>query len=162
MKFTDAPFWHRLFDRVGAGTSLLCAVHCAAVPLVMAFIPALTLALYQFGSPLHGVAQWLLLSHSFERAFAAIALSLCAVSLWVGVRRHGQWRWFAPWWLALVLFALGTLTPLALIPFWHGVLLAGGGIAIAWAHLGNARSQRCIDGQVRRHGPVMATLNPGS
>jgi MerC mercury resistance protein len=162
MKFLRNLTIHRAVDRFGALTALLCAVHCAAVPLALALIPALTLALYQFGSPLHGVVQWMLLSHSFERIFAALALSLCAMSLLLGWRQHRRLRAFVPWVIALLAFGFGTLTPIAFVPFWHAVLLVTGGIAISAAHLWNLKLTRAPKVQLRAHGPVMATLKPGS
>ncbi|HXD83673.1 MAG TPA: MerC domain-containing protein, partial [Rudaea sp.] len=44
-------------DRLGAAASLLCAVHCAALPFVLALLPALGLGF--------------LANHGFERAFIA-------------------------------------------------------------------------------------------
>jgi len=162
MKFPSALSLHRLLDRVAAAFSMLCAAHCAIVPLAMVMIPALTLALYQFKSPLHGVAQWMLLSHSFERAFAAVSLSLCLMSLLFGWRRHQRLIAFAPWAVGGVCLALGTLTAIAFIPFWHALFLFSGGAAVAWAHLLNLRLVRLERDQPRAHGPLMATVKPGA
>lgn len=165
MKFLSNLTIHPALDRVGALAALICAVHCAAVPLALALIPALTMALYQFGSPLHGLVQWMLLSHSLERIFAALALSLCLMSLLLGWRQHGRLIGLLPWLVALFSFGFGTLTPIAFVPFWHALLLVIGGVAISVAHLLNmklTRAQRALHTQPRVQGPVMATLKPGS
>jgi hypothetical protein len=51
----------RLADRFGATASFLCAIHCAALPLVIAALPALGLGF--------------LADHRFERTFIAPAWS---------------------------------------------------------------------------------------
>lgn len=55
----------RLADRVGATASLLCAVHCAVLPFVLAVLPALSLSF--------------LADHRFERVFIACASGLAAL-----------------------------------------------------------------------------------
>ena len=163
MKLVSSHTMRSLLDRFGALAAMICALHCALVPLALAAIPALTLALYQFNSPLHDVAQWMLLSHSFERIFAALSLSLCAMSLLIGWRRHGQLWAFLPWSLALILLGLGTLTSLAFVPIWHALFLVSGGTAVGVAHLLNLRLARLEPkiAQPRAQGPVIATVKPG-
>ena len=41
------PRFHHLIDRFGAAGSLLCAVHCALMPMLLALIPSLGLAFFQ-------------------------------------------------------------------------------------------------------------------
>ena len=48
-----------LLDRIGATGSLVCAVHCAALPLLIALLPSL------------GIATWL--GDDFERGFVIFA-----------------------------------------------------------------------------------------
>ena len=54
-----------LLDRIGATGSLVCAVHCAALPLLIALLPSL------------GIATWL--GDGFELGFVVFA----AISLYV-------------------------------------------------------------------------------
>ena len=61
-------------DRVGATASFLCAVHCAALPFVIAILPALGLSF--------------LADHRFERIFIACASALALAALIRGYRRH--------------------------------------------------------------------------
>ena len=53
-------------DRVGATGSLLCAIHCALLPMLIAVLPSL------------GIAAWL--GEDFERGFVAFATLLLIVA----------------------------------------------------------------------------------
>jgi hypothetical protein len=113
-------------DRFGATGSLLCAVHCAVLPMVIALLPSL------------GIAAWL--GENFERGFVLFATALGAFSLVWGYRRHRAVR------------ALGLLVP-GLAALWAGVLYAPlhhavlphaiamtfGGTLVGLAHLANLR-----------------------
>ncbi len=121
----SSPFRSWL-DRLGATGSLVCAVHCAVLPLLIALLPAL------------GLSAWL--GEGFERAFVVFASLLGAFSLVTGYRRHR------------VLRALGTLL-LGLLVLWAGILYAPlhhhlvahamtmtfGGTLVGLAHLLNLR-----------------------
>ena len=115
-----------LLDRLGALGSLLCAVHCAAIPLVIALAPSL------------GAAGWL--GGNFELAFVVFATGLGLFSVTWGYRRHGAVRA-----LGLLLPGLATLwlailyRPLheALVP--HAVAMTFGGTLVGLAHLANLR-----------------------
>src|SRR5689334_24445192 len=74
-----------LLDRLGATGSLLCAVHCAVLPLLIALLPSL------------GIATWL--GEDFERGFVLFASLLGLFTLIWGYRRHRAVR------------ALGLLVP---------------------------------------------------
>src|SRR5690606_27742029 len=54
-----SPRLHTLIDRFGATGSLVCAVHCALLPLLLAAIPTL------------GVSEWM--GDRFEMAFVLFA-----------------------------------------------------------------------------------------
>src|SRR6478672_13966793 len=83
-----------LLDRVGATGSMLCAIHCALMPLVIVLLPWL------------GIATWL--GRDFERAFVAFATLLGLFTLLWGYRLHRAVR------------ALGLLVP-GLAALWLGV-----------------------------------------
>ena len=114
-----------LLDRVGATGSMLCAVHCAALPLVLAIAPAI-------GA---GFA-----SHGFEVGFIAFASGLGLTSLVLGYRRHRVGR-------ALLLLVPGIallwtavlFEPLHANLIAHAVAMACGGSLVAVAHLLNLR-----------------------
>jgi len=115
-----------ILDRFGAAGSLLCAIHCALLPLLIAALPSL------------GVAAWL--GEDFERGFVLFATMLGLFSVIWGYRRHGAVRA-----LGLLLPGLATLWvgvlygPLhhALVP--HAIAMTLGGTLIGLAHLANLR-----------------------
>jgi hypothetical protein len=132
MKDTSRPAPRRahptrsLIDRLGAVGSLLCAVHCALLPLLIALLPSL------------GVAAWL--GDGFERGFILFATMLGLFSVLWGYRRHGAVR--ALWLLlpGLALLWTGALyAPLhhALVP--HAVAMTFGGTLVGLAHMANLR-----------------------
>lgn len=115
----------RLADRFGATASLLCAVHCALLPLVIAVLPALGLGI--------------LADHRFERVFIAFASALALTTLAIGFRRHQQFRAF--WFLApgICLLVAGIVFDFDHSSFLHAGLVALGGTLVALAHLTNLR-----------------------
>jgi hypothetical protein len=131
--------WWHLADRIGAAASFLCAIHCAALPFVLALLPLLGLTF--------------LADHAFERGFAMFASALALVSLARGYRRHRQ-----PLPLSLALPGLSLL--LIGVTFaesysigLHSTLVACGGLLVASAHFINLRVDRRSGHQ---HGPQCA------
>ena len=117
---------HRLLDRLGAAGSLLCAIHCALLPLAIAMLPAL------------GIATWL--GDGFEMGFVVFASCVGVFSLAWGYRRHGAVRALGLLLTGLAVLWLGILyTPLhhALIP--HALTMTLGGTLVGLAHLANLR-----------------------
>ncbi|HST27149.1 MAG TPA: MerC domain-containing protein [Rudaea sp.] len=116
-------------DRLGAVASLLCAVHCAALPFLLAILPALGLGF--------------LASHGFERGFIAFASVLALTMAVVGYRRHRTARAFAllvPGLLAL--WIGGFAFDLSHATYLHSLLVAVGGSCVAFAHFINLRLGR--------------------
>ena len=115
-----------LLDRIGATGSLVCAVHCAVLPLLIALLPSL------------GIAQWL--GEGFERGFVVFAsLYGVAILAW-SYRRHRTLRalvlllpGLAALWAAVTIPALHQ----ALVP--HAVVMTFGGTLVGLAHLVNLR-----------------------
>ena len=117
---------HRLLDRLGAAGSLLCAIHCALLPLAIAMLPAL------------GIATWL--GDGFEMGFVVFASCVGVFSLVWGYRRHGAVRALGLLLTGLAVLWLGILyAPLhhALIP--HALTMTLGGTLVGLAHLANLR-----------------------
>jgi len=119
----------RVADRIGATGSLLCAVHCAAIPVAIALVP--------------GVGLGLFASEGLERGFVMFATVLAMASLWMGYRRHRSFRG----WLFLVpglvaVWAAILYPPLhhSLVP--HALTMTVGGTLIAVAHVLNLRLTR--------------------
>ena len=120
------PLRRRLLDRLGAYGSLVCAAHCALLPVVIALLPSLGLAS--------------LASDTFERGFVVFATLLGLFSVVWGYRRHRAVRA-----LGLLVPGLALLWGGALYPPLHESLLAhaltmtAGGTLVALAHLANLR-----------------------
>src|SRR6476619_107423 len=115
-----------LLDRLGATGSLLCAIHCALLPLAISLLPSL------------GIAAWL--GHGFERGFVVFASlrGLCTL-LW-GYRRHRAVRALGLLVPGLAALWLGVLIqPLhdAIVP--HAVVMTLGGSLVGLAHVANLR-----------------------
>ena len=115
-----------LLDRIGATGSLLCAVHCAVLPLLIALLPSL------------GIARWL--GEEFELGFVVFAtLFGLAVLAW-SFRRHRALRA-----LALLLPGLAALWAAILLPALHhslvphAIVMTFGGTLVGLAHLANLR-----------------------
>lgn len=117
---------HTLLDRVGATGSLVCAIHCALLPVLVALLPSL------------GVGLWL--GDGFEAGFVAFAtLFGLAVLAW-SYRRHRVMRA-----LGLLVPGLATLWIAVLYPplhhsvVPHAVAMTFGGTLVGLAHLANLR-----------------------
>ncbi|WP_049622895.1 MerC domain-containing protein [Frateuria defendens] len=122
--------WRQLADRIGAGASFLCAIHCAALPFVLAALPVLGLEF--------------LADHRFEHGFVLFASALALASLLSAYRHH---RRALPLMLALpglLLLLLGVTVaeryPIAL----HSTLVTTGGLLVAVAHFVNLRLHRLV------------------
>lgn len=119
------PTNHAL-DRLGVTGSLLCAIHCALLPLLIAVLPSL------------GIATWM--GDGFERGFVVFASLLGLFTLIQGYRRHRAVRalgMLVPG-LAALWFGIG-YEPLhhAVVP--HAVIMTFGGTLVGLAHLANLR-----------------------
>ena len=121
-----SPRTHRLLDRLGASGSIICAVHCALLPVAIALLPAV--GLMSIGSA------------RFEQAFVVFATLVGVFSLIQGYRRHGVAR--ALW---LLLPGLGVLWLAVLYPplhasvIPHAVAMTFGGTLVGVAHVVNLR-----------------------
>ena len=116
----------RWYDRLGAATATLCAVHCAALPLAMAFLPAFGLEF--------------LASHAFEGFFLAFTVVFATLSVGHSLRAHG--RFFA-WPLLLaglaILFAERFVPAIHDHALLHALTMTTAGTLVAVAHLLNLR-----------------------
>jgi hypothetical protein len=80
-------------DRLGAGISFACAIHCAIMPFVIAILPFVG---YSF-----------LANERLENMIIGLSILLAAVSVWSGVRVHGQHRILFLFGAAFVLIIVG-------------------------------------------------------
>lgn len=122
MKRSLRPF----LDRLGAAGSLICAVHCAIVPLLLALAPSL------------GLSLWL--GESLEQVFVVFVTVLGAFSLIWGYRRHRVFRALGMLLVGLAALWVGVLyAPLheSVVP--HAIVMTIGGMLVGLAHLLNLR-----------------------
>lgn len=113
------------FDGLAVGASVLCLIHCLALPIVIAALPAL--------------AARLDLGEGFHLAVLAFALPVSAVALGEGWRRH---RGLTPLFVGaagLVLLAAG-LAFEEWVAVETGVTVAGS-LLLAGAHVANWRGR---------------------
>ena len=117
--------WHRRLDWLSAWAAFVCALHCAALPVVFAL------------APLAG-AHWLA-SHVFDQWAVVIALLFGAAVIGAAYCTH-RWR------KVLAMFIASTALMLAGAfgwhdPAWlHALLLSSGGLLLAMTHVVNRRS----------------------
>lgn len=113
-------------DRFGATGSLVCAIHCALLPMLVALLPSL------------GVAWWM--GDGFEAGFVVfVTLFGLAVLAW-SYRRHHTMRalgLLVPGLLALWLAVLYAPLHHAVVP--HAVVMTLGGTLVGLAHIVNLR-----------------------
>lgn len=110
-------------ERAAMSASLLCLVHCLALPFLLAALPAL--------------ATIIPLSESFHLWVLAFAVPASAIALLSGMTRHGTTWLLAPGTIGLTLLASGA------IPFgttrWETPLTIVGSLILAGTHLLNWR-----------------------
>lgn len=98
---------------------ILCAIHCAATPLLVLFLPSLAL------------------THGQEAVLLAFSALVGIAALMPGVRLHGRMEVFVP--LALGVFVWGGALAHWLHPIPEPVASSAGAMAIAGAIFWNAR-----------------------
>lgn len=122
-------------DRIGAMASFLCALHCAALPFVLALLPLVGLGF--------------LADHRFERGFVLFACVLASFALGRGFVRN---RLSLPLLLAapgVALLLLGVIWISSNALLVHSVLVTCGGLLLAGAHYFNLRNERRAQGAHR-------------
>jgi hypothetical protein len=122
----ETPAPPRALDRLGATGSLICAIHCAVLPVLLALVPSL------------GIAAWF--GENFEQGFAMFATGLGVTTMLWGYRRHRDVRALTLLVPGLAILWFGVLYhALDAMPFLHGAVMATGGGLIGLAHLANLR-----------------------
>ena len=114
------------WDATGMALSLLCAIHCLAMPVVFGFLPWLGV------EALH--------DHRFEWSMVALIAGLAAFSYIRGYLTHRRWELFALLGFGLVIF-LGIRPWLAVhhLHDWEHVVTLVGGVAYIFGHWLNRR-----------------------
>ena len=120
------PRLHALLDRLGATGSLLCAIHCALLPVLIALLPSL------------GISA--ALAPSLEVGFVLFATLFGLAVLVSSYRRHRALRALGLLIQGLLVLWVGILyAPLhhSVVP--HAVVMTFGGTLVGLAHLANLR-----------------------
>lgn len=120
------PRLHALLDHIGATGSLLCALHCALLPILIALLPSL------------GLALWL--GDRLEMGFVLFASLFGGMVLVWSYRRHRALRALGlllPGVLALWLAVLYPPLHHSVLP--HAVIMTLGGCLVGLAHVANLR-----------------------
>jgi len=121
-----SPKLRKFIDKFGTTSSVVCALHCALLPVAISLLPALGLS----------ALAW----SGFEWAFVCFASLLGLFSLWLGYKRHRVYRALAFLVPGLFLVWLGILVPeIHHDMLRHAVVMTAGGTLIAVAHLVNLR-----------------------
>ena len=112
------------WDWLGIGASVICAIHCALLPLLLTSLP------------LFGIN---IIHHlGFELGMIALALVIGSYSMYHGYKKHHHR--LTPW--LLFLLGGGFLVLKQLFPDYQLLLLVPAGALIIYAHLLNVRSCR--------------------
>jgi hypothetical protein len=114
---------HNPLDSAGLFISFVCLVHCLALPVVVAVVPAAGLWLSPEDDHLAHV--WLL----------AIAAPVSLTALFLGMRRLALWRWLGIGSIGLAMMLLGVL-PVADDAYERALTVIGVSL-LGIAHLGN-------------------------
>ncbi|PZR30673.1 MAG: hypothetical protein DI538_22250 [Azospira oryzae] len=125
-------FTPRTIDIIGCWTSILCAMHCLLVPML------LSAGLFSKSS---------FLEHAYvEEAVIVLSAILAFRSLLPGYFRHH--RKFAALGFCIAGFVIITLSRMADTAFWEIALTTSGAMLVATAHMIN--HQTCKQADVRR------------
>ena len=117
-------------DAVGAFASFACAVHCAAMPILLTTVPLAGLEM--------------LASHRMEQVFVVLASIFSFVVIGSGYCRHRLPLVALTFVAAIVALLVGAFLLHGMGPV-HAATLAGGGVLLGCAHALNRRG-------VMRHG----------
>ena len=113
-------FNHELADMTGACLSVACAIHCLAMPLLVAVLPLIGLGF--------------LANERAELVLILGAIGLAVVSLAWGIRHHRSWRALL---ILIVALAFIATARTAVEDTFEVVFYSIGGILLASAHLVN-------------------------
>jgi hypothetical protein len=110
-------------ERAAVGASILCLIHCAGLPLLLAALPALS--------------RLIALPEHFHLWILILAIPASGTALLLGTRRHRSWHPLAAGCVGLALLSAGALLLLG-GPYETPVTIAGS-LCLVAAHIGNWR-----------------------
>jgi hypothetical protein len=109
-------------DGVAVGVSAACLIHCLALPILMALVPAWS--------------AWVAVPESFHFWVLVFALPFSLTVLWHSARRLGG---FTAFWIGSAGLGLMTLALWVPDPVAEAVVTSSGAIMLALAHIMNWR-----------------------
>ena len=112
-------------NAAGGAASLLCAVHCALMPLLVTLLPLVGLGF--------------LATEPVEWALVTVSCLLGVSSLRLGFREHGKRRALAVLALGLALLVLGRVSEAREWGSWGVPALVAGGCVVMLSHVINGR-----------------------
>ena len=112
-------------DRAGAMASLLCAIHCAVMPLIVTLLPLLGLGF--------------LADERVEWGLLLLSAALGTTSLCLGYRQHRSQRALQILGVALALLVCGRIIESQHLGILGVFLVVCGGLGVATAHIVNRR-----------------------
>ena len=117
---------HRWVDSLGSVGAVICAVHCALLPIALALLPIVGLGI--------------LASPGFEIGFVLFATALAIASLWNGYLRHRGYHAMAVLLPGLLALWAGVFVPVIHhTVIVHALMMSAGGVLVGAAHLVNLR-----------------------
>lgn len=135
-------------DALGATTSILCAIHCAILPLAVASLPIMGINIVH--------------NTRFEYGMIALAFVIGTAALWHGFTRHHHrltpWLLFTGGMIFLIAKEIWSNYELGLLPFAVSLILTAHWLNYRWGH---ARPKSSTAGQpVARTGASLHVI-PG-
>jgi hypothetical protein len=117
-------------DSVAVGVSMTCLVHCLALPLLIALVPAWS--------------SWVAVPESFHFWMVVFALPFSLAVLWHSARKR---YWFSALWIGSAGLALMALALWVPNPFAEALVTSTGAILLALAHVRNWRRRSYHSGR---------------
>lgn len=143
MSHRTSTFSRFLYDRLGIGASVVCLVHCLAMPFLLT-----------------GAAAWGARGHeAFHIGVALVSIPLALVAAWPGYREHRDRGVLALLGGGIALLVLSFVLHDRLGVVAHTALTAAGSVALIAGHLRNYRLRpRCATHVLPHH----AAHDPGA
>ena len=121
-------------DRIGIFSSILCAIHCAILPLFIIFIPSFFVSLF--------------VNDYFEWCFLIISFIIGIISLCFGYKKHKSFKIFPFLSAGLILVLISKILVHNYkhnAPLYLNILMILGGLLIAFSHyLNDKLCNSCI------------------
>ena len=109
-------------DKIGIASSLLCAIHCAILPVLLILFPIISLSFF--------------VSETIELFFLISSLIIGIFSICFGIRIHKNWKIFALLSSGFVILLLGKIFHESYLHnnLSHNLFMAFGGCLVAFSH----------------------------